>query len=363
MILLNPGPVNLGQRVRNALTSPDLCHREPEFAVLQQDIRARLLRVYDLAPAQWAAVLLTGSGTAAVEAMISSLVPENGRLLILENGVYGERMSAMARVYHLDHVSLQHPWLAPLDVDRIEACIEAAVAENRRITHIAIVHHETTTGRLNRLDEIGALCKSRAVALLVDAVSSFGAEEIDFDALGITACAATANKCLHGAPGASFVVVKRAALPAAARRSLYLDLATHCREQDAASTPFTPAIPAFYALREALVEFDEQGGWQKRRECYAALLGRVREGLLALSIEPLLPQDEASVVLNAFTLPRGVDYTALHDGLKQRGFVIYAGQAALAKTLFRISTMGEIGESDVERLLDAVRQVAGMAGA
>lgn len=360
MILLNPGPVNLSSRVRNALTNPDLCHREPEFAALQQDIRARLLQAYDLAPAVWAAVLFTGSGTAAVEAMISSAVPQGGRLLILENGVYGERIGAMARVHGLDHVSLQHAWQAPLDPSRVEVCIDkAAAAENRRITHLAVVHHETTTGRLNRLNEIGALCKARGIGLLVDAVSSFGAEQLDFDAFGITACAATANKCLHGAPGVSFVVVNRAALPSAARRSVYLDLATHCREQDAASTPFTPAIPAFHALREALGEFDEQGGWRTRRERYAALLSRVREGLMALAIEPLLPQEETSVVLNAFNLPRGIDYATLHDGLKQRGFVIYAGQAVLAQSLFRISTMGEISEHDIERLLAAVKQVTG----
>ncbi len=363
MILLNPGPVNLSARVRNALTNPDLCHREPEFAALQENIRTRLLQVYDLAPAAWAAVLFTGSGTAAVEAMISSLVPESGRLLILENGVYGERMSTMARVHGLNHVSLQYPWQAPLDVRRIEACIETCGAKNRRITHVAVVHHETTTGRLNRLDKIGALCKARGIALLVDAVSSFGAEHLDFDAFGITACAATANKCLHGAPGASFVIVDRAALPSLTRRSLYLDLSTHCREQDAASTPFTPAIPAFYALREALAEFDEQGGWRKRHERYATLLGRVREGFMALDIESLLPQEETSIVLNAFNLPRGIDYATLHDDLKQRGFVIYAGQAALAKTLFRISAMGEVTGRDIERLLDAVKQVTATAGA
>lgn len=357
MILLNPGPVNLSTRVRQALIKPDLCHREAEFSWLQQQIRARLLDVYGLDAERWAAVLLTGSGTAAVEAMISSLVPDSGHLLVLANGVYGERMSSIAGIHGLQYVSLPHPWQAPLDLNRIAACL----AENPRITHVAVVHHETTTGRLNDLAGIGALCRARKLSLLVDGVSSFGAERLDFDAFGITACAATANKCLHGAPGVSFVITRREALPGADMRprSLYLDLAGYCRLQDAGSTPFTPSIPAFYALLEALLELDEAGGFGQRHDRYQALLRAVHDGLAALAIEPLLPPADSSVVLNAYHLPRGVSYQALHDGLKQGGFVIYAGQGALAQTLFRVSAMGAIEPADIERFVAALTDVIG----
>lgn len=352
MILLNPGPVNLSARVRQALVNPDLCHRESEFSELQNEIRARLLAVYALDEA-WAAVLVTGSGTAAVEAMIASLVPDTGHLLVLENGVYGERMSAIAKAHRINRSSLQHPWQAPLDLDRIKA----KLVDNPQITHVAMVHHETTTGRLNRLAEVSALCKARGVGLLVDAVSSFGAEQIDFG--GIAACAATANKCLHGAPGVSFVMVRRDVLRSAARRSLYLDLANYCAEQDNSSTPFTPSIPVFYALHEALIEFEEQGGWRSRHRRYRELIALARDGLITLGVEPLLPFEDTSVVLNAFRLPPGMSYLALHDGLKGRGFVIYAGQGAFARTLFRISTMGTIDRGDVERLVAAVQQLNG----
>lgn len=354
MILLNPGPVNLSARVRAALAGPDLCHREPEFYRLQADIRARLLAVYALDAARWAPVVLSGSGTAAVEAMLSSLVPAAGRLLVIENGVYGERMSRMAELHGLRYSRLSFAWGAAIDPDALDRRLA-----DGDISHIAVVHHETTTGRLNELSELGRLCRARGVTLLVDAVSSFGAEAIDFDAAGIGACAATANKCLHGAPGAAFVIVRRAALEQAEPRCLYLDLAGYCRAQDADSTPFTPSIPCFYALAEALAEHAEQGGVAARGAHYRVLADQVESGLRALGIVPLLDARQSSCVLRAYHLPGGMDYDALHDGLKRRGFVIYAGQGDLARTVFRVSTMGELTADDMGRFVNAVGEVSG----
>lgn len=353
MILLNPGPVTLSPRVRAALITPDLCHREPEFADLQDDIRARLLGVYGLAPEHYAAVLLTGSGTAAVEAMLTSLIPQTGELLVLENGVYGERITRIAEVHHIPHVRVQHAWKAPLDLPRIAEAME----RHSGLSHIAMVHHETTTGRLNALADIGALCRAHGLGLLLDAVSSFGAEALDFEGLALTACAATANKCLHGVPGVSFVVLSRPALRSdGPRRSLYLDLRSYCEAQDRRSTPFTPSVPVFYALREALAELAQEGGRRARHGRYRHLLGIARDGLRALGIEPLFPCEDCSVVLNAFQLPHGIGYTELHDRLKDRGFIIYAGQGDLATTLFRVSAMGAIAVADMERFVDAVRE-------
>ncbi|MCA1851320.1 MAG: 2-aminoethylphosphonate aminotransferase [Beggiatoa sp.] len=352
MILLNPGPVILSPRVRAALMNPDLCHREPEFADLQDEIRARLLDVYGLLPAHYAAVLFTGSGTAAVEAMLTSLIPASGALLVLENGVYGERLTRIAEIHRIPHVRVQHAWQAPLDLSRIAEAIE----RHPTLSHIALVHHETTTGRLNALADIGALGRAHGLGILVDAVSSFGAEALDFEGLGLTACAATANKCLHGVPGVSFVTVSRVALSLSdgPRRSLYLDLPSYCEAQDRRSTLYTPSVPVFYALREALAELAEEGGREARNRRYRHLLGIARDGLRALGIEPLLPREDCSVVLNAFHLPDGFGYTELHDRLKDRGFVIYAGQGDLAMTLFRVSAMGAISVADMERFVDAV---------
>ncbi len=355
MILLNPGPVTLSERVRRALLHPDLCHREPELSELQGEIRRRLLAVYGLAPERWSAVLLTGSGTAAVEAMLSSLMPPYGELLILENGVYGERLRQIAAAHGIVHQVLTHPWQAPIDLSRLAETLEG----RPRITHVAAVHHETTTGRLNALAEIGPLCKRLGRGLFVDTVSSFGAEALDLEDWGVTACAATANKCLHGVSGVSFVIVRRDGFPRPEppARTVYLDLACYARQQDGGSTPFTPSVQVFYALAEALRELEDEGGWRARRSLYAERMSLVHTGFHALGIAPFIPVEDASVVLHAYYLPNGISYPRLHDRLKEHGFVIYAGQADLARVLFRVSTMGAITLPDLERLVGAVEGV------
>jgi 2-aminoethylphosphonate-pyruvate transaminase len=349
VLLLNPGPVTLSERVRRSLLQPDLCHRESEFFDLQDDARRRLLGVYSLDSSQWAAVLLTASGTAAVESMVAALVPKSGRLLIVENGVYGERIALICAQYGIAHERVIGDWLRAPDLGAI-----AARLENRSqpaFTHVAVVHHETTTGRLNDLRGLSQICRDHGVQLLIDAVSSFGGEDIDFGNTTLSAAAATANKCLHGIPGAAFVIVRRGVLAEAATRTYYLDLGRLARMQDERNTPFTPAVHAYYALVEALREYDEQGGLEARHRHYAALAERVRTGLAALGIESLLPADESSVVLRAYRLPPGVTYSRMHDALKAEGFIIYAGQGNLSKTLFRISTMGNLTAADMDRLL------------
>jgi 2-aminoethylphosphonate-pyruvate transaminase len=355
LLLLNPGPVTLSARVRAALNGPDLCHREPEFAQLQGRIREQLLRVYDLDPARYAAIVITGSGTSAMEAMVSSLGPAHSKLLVIENGVYGERLSKIAAIHGIPSIAMTLKWGEAIDVARLRVLLD----EHQDVSHLALVHHETTTGRLNAIEPLARLCAERRIAILLDAVSSFGAEELRFDDWGITACAATANKCLHGVPGTSFVIARRDALndDDIPQRTLYLDLNSYCREQDRGGTPFTQSVQTFYALAEALSEFAEQGGWQARHQRYQALAGQVRSGLLALGIKPLLPDGASSVVLNGYQLPANLGYERLHDHLKAHGFVIYSGQGSFARSIFRISTMGELTGEDMQRLLLAVREI------
>ena len=350
MLLLNPGPVTLTERVRKSLLQTDLCHREPEFFDLQDEARARLLATYALDPEVWSAVLMTGSGTAAVESMIAGLVPEGGRLLIIENGVYGERIAQIARQYRIDHEVVKYEWMEAPDIDTIIGKLDG-------FSHVAIIHHETTTGRLNQIDRLSAACKERGVGLLLDGVSSFGAEPIDFDGGGIVAVAATANKCLHGVPGAAFVIVRRDALTRAASRTYYLDISRLAKLQDARNTPFTPSVHAYNALVEALREFEDEGGLIARHAHYLALADQVGSGLAALGIEGALPDGESSVVLRAYRLPAGITYPVLHDALKAQGFVIYAGQGGLSNELFRISTMGALSSTDIDRLIQAIARV------
>ena len=355
MILLNPGPVNLSVSVRNALTRQDLCHREPEFSKLQHTIRHDLLEIYGLRPDEWAAILIAGSGTAAVEAMLTSLTIEPCKLLVIENGIYGERMSRIAHIYRIPYITLNYPWGSPIKASDIETVLN----NDPEVNAVAVVQHETTTGRLNDLADISRICRARSVRLFVDGVSSFGAEELQFNMWDISACAATANKCLHGAPGVSFVVVSRDALTRehSHGRSFYLDLVHHCEQQDRQQTAFTQPVHLFYALAQAQIELKNQGGWPVRQKHYCSLSRRVREGLAQLGVKPMLNETETSVVLSAFYLPDHISYEALHDGLKQQGFVIYAGQGKLGKRIFRVSTMGDIDINNIEDFLTAFRRV------
>jgi 2-aminoethylphosphonate-pyruvate transaminase len=353
-ILLNPGPVSLSETVRKAAVASDLCHREPEFFELQDEVRQGLLDVYGCAAGEWAAVPLGGSGTTALEAMLASLLPRDARLLVVENGVYGERITRIATIHGIEHHAIDHAWLDAIDFERVEAELSAGL-----YTHVAAVHHETTTGRLNDVARLARLCENHGAALLLDTVSSFGAEDIPFDSPALAACAVTANKCLHGIPGLCFVVARRAALGAAVDppRSLYLHLPTWLEKQEAQTTPFTPSVNGFLALQQALVELRAQGGWTARRARYRELAGQARETLQALGVEPLLDPSESSCALTAYRLPDGFGYERVHDGLKRWGFVIYAGQGALVAEMFRISTMGDITRYDMERLMAAMETV------
>jgi 2-aminoethylphosphonate-pyruvate transaminase len=352
MLLLNPGPVTLTERVRRSLLRPDLCHRESEFFDLQDEARQRLLDVYALDSAVWSATLITASGTGAVESMIASLVPAEGRLLVVDNGVYGDRIAQICVQYGVAHERVSGDWMRAPDWDAV-----AARLDHGSFSHAALVHHETTTGRLNDLSALAEVCRARGVGLVSDCVSSFGAEEIDFANAGLESVAGTANKCLHGVPGISFVIARRAALARAARRTYYLDLGRLARSQDERGTPFTPAVHACYGLVEALREFVDEGGRPARHRRYAALAERVRSGLAERGIEAAIPARESSVVLRAYRLPPMMTYTMLHDALKAEGFVIYAGQSHLTSTLFRISTMGDVSSGDIDRLLQCIARL------
>ena len=353
-VLLNPGPVSLSDGVRKAAVRADLCHREPEYFKVQDRLRRALLDVYELDAESWASVLLGGSGTTALEAMMASLLPRDARLLVIENGAYGERLSRIAEIHGINSRAVCQGWTKAIDFEQI-----ATELEHGDFSHVAAVHHETTTGRLNDVGRLAAICEEQGAGLLLDAVSSFGAEGIPFQSPALLACAATANKCLHGIPGLCFVVSRRPALSESAEppRSLCMHLPLWADAQDRQGTPFTPPVNSVLALERALQELAGEGGWRVRRAHYSNLAGRVRRELSRAGVEPLLDPSESSCVLTAYRLPHGSSYESIHDGLKQRGFVIYAGQGKLASGIFRISTMGDISDYDMERLLASLSSV------
>lgn len=357
-ILLNPGPVNLSPRVRKALTRGDWCHREPEFAQLTREINSALASIYEPMADNYRSIILTGSGTCAVEAMLATFAPGADKTLVVANGVYGERMARMLAVHEKPHVVAKSEWSSPIDLEEIRRSLE----NDRKIRYVAAVHHETTTGRLNDVAALGNLCREFGVKLLIDAVSSFGVEFIAADDWNVAAIAGTANKCLHGVPGLSFVLASNElwAQQAAFVRSVYLDLRIYYQSQhEQGYSPFTQAVQIAFALREALSELQDEGGWQKRQAVYRARAEKIYEALVSVGIETVIRPEEYSCVLRSYRLPPSLNYVAAHDQMKSEGFVIYAGQGQFASTIFRIANMGAIGQSDLEQLCTSLAKVFG----
>jgi 2-aminoethylphosphonate-pyruvate transaminase len=349
VILLNPGPVNVSSRVKAALGGPDICHREPEYSELQGAIRSRLLEVFGISSEQYVSVLLTGSGTAAVEAMIASSIPDGGRLLVIENGTYGQRMVRMARAHGIECDVLTAAWTERAATAKLEQLLA-----HSRYEGLALVHHETTTGLLNALEPISTLCAQYGVPVLVDAVSSLGGERLDVASLRPSAISATSNKCLGSLPGISFVLVDRELMGRMStyrERSVYLHLPRHFEAQEQRSTAFTPSIPICYALLAALDELVEETlGRRQARFAHASML--IRAGLEQAGFEMLLPPELRSATLTAVKIPHHLTYAELHDALKDEGFVVYAGQGPDAATCFRVATMGAVPEAEYRRFVD-----------
>lgn len=351
--LLNPGPVSMTERVRRALASEDVCHREPEFRELVGRVRERLAGIYT--EKGFTPVLLGGSGTAAVEAMLS-LVAKDESVLVVANGVYGERMAAMLKAQGKAHELIASPWTNGIDLDAAENALGTGAFK-----HVLTVHHETTTGRLNDVAALGAIAEKHGVPMLLDAVSSFAGEELKLAEWNIEALAATANKCVHGAPGVSFVLASDKALkrPSGAT-SVYLDLSRHAADQAKGSTPFTLPTHVTRAFDEALAELSDEGGWKTRLATYRSRSLRVRSVCRELGADLLLDSEEAyGATLTSFRLPAGRTYEKLHAALKRDGFVIYAGQGKFDGAIFRIAVMGDLSSADLDRLAVSLRGALG----
>lgn len=355
MKLLNPGPVTLTARVRASLQKDDLCHREIEFAELTKNVMKKLAHVYPASAKDYVPVLLTGSGTAAVEAMLGSLVPKgpSKKTLVVANGVYGDRAAAMLMAQGKAYEIVSSAWTEPMDL----AAVEKAFATGH-FGHVFAVHHETTTGRLNDIDALGKLCVKYNVPMLLDAVSSFAGEHIRFEEWNLEACAATANKCIHGVPGIAFVLAKKEVftLRETGATSVYLDLFRYQKEQEKGFSPFTQSVQAMYALDEALSELADQGGAEARHKLYTARSKAVREGLFALGITTFLGDTEVyGSTLTSFRLPANLAYEKLHKAMKDNGFIIYAGQGPFQGQLFRVAVMGDLAPQDLENVVGIVR--------
>ncbi|MBX3248724.1 MAG: 2-aminoethylphosphonate--pyruvate transaminase [Myxococcales bacterium] len=359
MILLNPGPATTTQTVKDALVCEDICPREQSFGDTMGRVAEGLAK---LVGDDCVAVLFGGSGTAAVEAAVASAVPEDGKLLVVDNGAYGTRIAEMAAAYRMAHEVLDLGVGEPVDLARVEA----KLAEGG-FTHLAIVHHETTTGMLNPVEAVGALCKDAGVEMIVDAMSSYAGIPISMDALGADFLVSSSNKCIQGMAGLSFVLCRRARIETMQRvpgRSLYLSLADQYRFfLKNHQMRFTPPVQLVYALEQAIRELEAEGGVEARHRRYAACFEVLDGGMRELGFERLLPEAQLSRILTAYLEPThpAYSYDRMHDLLFARGFTIYPGKGA-KKDTFRLANMGAITPDDMSRFIVALREVLAEMG-
>ncbi|NLS12967.1 2-aminoethylphosphonate--pyruvate transaminase [Vibrio sp. SM6] len=353
-LLLTPGPLSTSATVRQAMLK-DWCTWDDEYNVdIVQVIRQKLV---ELAThhAGYTSVLMQGSGTTSVEATIGSAMGASDKLLVIDNGAYGARIKQIADYYRIDCVVV-----APGETEKPNLTeIEALLANDLAITHVAMVHCETTTGMLNPIEAIAKLAKSYGKVVILDAMSSFGGITMDIGELGIDFMISSANKCIQGVPGFAFVIAKKSALmPCQGRaRSLSLDLFDQwqCMEQQHGKWRFTSPTHTVRAFYQALLELEQEGGIAARHKRYETNQKRLVDGMRALGFAPLLAEDKHSPIITSFYSPisEQFQFKTFYNALKQQGFVIYPGKVSHADC-FRIGNIGEVYLDDIERLLIAI---------
>ena len=349
-VLLNPGPATTTDSVKLAQAVPDICPREKEFGDLMEFCATEITRFVG-STEDYATVLFGGSGTAPVEAILNSVVPENGKILIIDNGAYGKRMRQITGIYKIDTVAFESSSIAPIDLK----ALEGAIAKENGLTHLAMIHHETTTGLLNNITAVGALCKKYGLSFIVDSMSGFAAIPVDMKTMNIDYLAASSNKNIQGMAGIGFAICNKKVLETTASippKSLYLNLyAQYAYFEKTHQTRFTPPVQTFYALKQAILETQEET-IEKRYERYSRSWETLLKGLEKLGLNYLIDKKYHSKIITSIIEPNSPKYNfeEMHDFFFERGYTIYPGKVNNFDT-FRISNIGQIDYTDIQDFL------------
>ena len=355
-ILLNPGPASTTDTVKMAQVVPDICPRENEFTELITDINKSLLTIAATNPEDYDCILFGGSGTAVVEAILSSVVNELSCVLIINNGAYGNRMTEIADIHGLNFIEYWSSYKETINIEEVEKLI---FGENEHpITHLATVHHETTTGLLNDIWKLGDLAKRHDLELIVDAISSFGAIDIDMEKMNINYLAATSNKNLQSMAGLGFVISRIDSLKKIERnrkKSLYLDLFDQYQYfLNKGQFRFTPPVQTLYALKQAIDELRKEtvsGRYSRYAKSWETLVN----GMDKLGFHQYVPLDYQSKLICTFYEPDNFDFNDFHDYLYDQDITIYPGKVVDENT-FRIGTIGDVNCNDIKYFLKCVEE-------
>lgn len=359
-LLFTPGPLTTSATVKSAMLH-DAGSRDLEFIRIVREIRERLLAIGGAAPTEgedgYECVLMQGSGTFSIEAVISSAIPREGKLLVLINGSYGRRIAQMARIHGIATETL--------DVAENRKITSEAVRERLatppEFTHIAIIHCETTTGIINPIVEIGEVVRQAGAVYIVDAMSSFGAIPVDLGAAHIDFLISSANKCIEGIPGFGFVLARRSCLLEAKGQARTLSLDLHAQwaglESDG-QFRFTPPTHALLAFHQALCELEAEGGPAARSSRYRANHEALVRGMIGMGFDAYLAHEDQSCIITTFRYPSDPEFNfeKFYGRLSELGFIIYPGKLT-TEPCFRIGTIGRLSPGDITALLHAIEQV------
>ena len=355
-LLFTPGPLSTSETVKLAMLH-DLGSRDSEFLSVIKNIRRRLLELGHVGDGSYEAVLMQGSGTFAVESLLSSVIPKSGKLLVAINGAYGHRMANIAAVLGVSCETIVFEEAVPVDVERVRARLENDPA----ITHVGTIHCETSTGILNPIAQLGRTVRDSGRIFIVDAMSSFGGIPVDISGDKIDWLVSSANKCMQGVPGFAFVLARRDLLQASegCARSVSLDLHAQWKglETDG-QFRFTPPTHTLLAFWQALQELEEEGGIEARASRYSANRQALLEGMTELGFDTYLAPKHQSYIITSFRYPSSTrfDFGWFYRRLSELGFVIYPGKVSDADC-FRIGTIGHIFPQDIRHLVAAIQRV------
>jgi len=352
--LFTPGPLTTSRTVKQAMLR-DLGSRDDTFIAIIREVRRRLVELGGADESAFTAVLMQGSGTFGLEAVVSSVIPPDGRLLVLINGAYGERILKMAEVHRIPATPLRCAEDAVHDPE----ALHAALIADPDITHVAVVHCETTTGIINPIDAYGEIVRRHRRSYFVDAMSSFGAYPINLDKWGIDYLVSSSNKCIEGVPGFSFVLARQTALLATRgfARTLSLDLLAQWEglEKDG-QFRFTPPTHAILAFDQALRELEAEGGVMARARRYRRNYEITLAAMEEMGFRPYLPPEYRGYIITAFRYPDHprFDFREFYKRLSDKGHIIYPGKLSHADC-FRIGHIGRLDPGDVYALMAAIK--------
>ncbi len=351
-ILLTPGPLTTTLRTKLAMLR-DWGSWDAEFNSITARLRARLLDIVHGAETH-VVIPLQGSGTFSVEAAVATLVPRDGHVLVLDNGAYCKRFGKLATLMGRRTTILERAEDEPVSAEELDAHLQ----KDASITHVGLIHCETGTGVLNPLQAIGDVCKRRGKGLIVDAMSSFAALEIDARTVQFDALIAASGKCLEGVPGMGFVFIRKAVLDACAgnSHSLAMDLYDqYAYMEKTTQWRFTPPTHVVAALDEAVTQFIEEGGQPARLQRYTQNYRTLVDGMAALGFKSFLRPEIQAPIIVTFHAPADAkyDFKKFYAAAKEKGFILYPGKLTKLET-FRVGCIGAIGPNEMRQAVNAV---------